>query len=435
MRRLSLALLLAAFAARTLTAAGHAAPAGGFERYFTAKTMRIDLCHTGTAQSETYSLDEVREEPYWAGNPRNLIDTLNLGTEILRVFDLETNEMIYSRGFCSLFDEWKTTDEAIAGFPRTFSESIIIPFPKGRVQVRIDARDRMNVFRPVYDLVVDPSDYHVNTEHRDAAFRVRELIDSGPPANKVDIVVLGDGYNANEMHKLRADADRLIGVLFGVEPFKSRKRDFNVRLVETISAESFVDEPRERAYRDNLLGLSFNAFDIPRYMLTFDNKAVRDAAGNAPYDIVIIIANAKRYGGGGIYNLYSDASVDNEFSGYVFTHEFGHAFAGLGDEYYSSEVAYNDLYPKGMEPWEPNITALLDTTRIKWRDLITPGTPIPTPADSLHAGVVGAFEGAGYSAKGLYRPCLDCIMFSKKLGPFCPVCRRAIERVIDSYTK
>jgi hypothetical protein len=435
MRRLSLALLLAAFAARTLTAAGHAAPAGGFERYFTAKTMRIDLCHTGTAQSETYSLDEVREEPYWAGNPRNLIDTLNLGTEILRVFDLETNEMIYSRGFCSLFDEWKTTDEAIAGFPRTFSESIIIPFPKGRVQVRIDARDRMNVFRPVYGLVVDPSDYHVNTEHRDAAFRVRELIDSGPPANKVDIVVLGDGYNANEMHKLRADADRLIGVLFGVEPFKSRKRDFNVRLVETISAESFVDEPRERRYRDNLLGLSFNAFDIPRYMLTFDNKAVRDAAGNAPYDIVIIIANAKRYGGGGIYNLYSDASVDNEFSGYVFTHEFGHAFAGLGDEYYSSEVAYNDLYPKGMEPWEPNITALLDTTRIKWRDLITPGTPIPTPADSLHAGVVGAFEGAGYSAKGLYRPCLDCIMFSKKLGPFCPVCRRAIERVIDSYTK
>jgi hypothetical protein len=421
--------------AQVFAAGRPAAPTPAFERFFTPKSLRIDLYHTGTAHEETYSLDEVRVEPFWAGSPRNLIDTLNLGSSILRVFDLETNAMIYSRGFCTLFDEWKTTAEAIADFPRTYHESLIIPCPKGRVEVRIDTRDRRNVFRPAFDVVVDPSDYHVNTEHRFAGFRVRQIIDNGPPGNKVDIAVLGDGYGANEIHKLRTDADRLLDVLFGAEPFKSRKTDFNVRLVESISAESFVDEPREKKYRDNLLGLAFNTFDIPRYMLTFSNKAVRDVAGNVPYDIVIIIANSKRYGGGGIFNLYSDCSADNEFSGYVFTHEFGHAFAALGDEYYSSEVAYNDLYPKGMEPWEPNITALLDTTRMKWGDLIRPGTPIPTPDDSTHSGVVGAFEGAGYSAKGLYRPCRDCIMFSKKIGPFCPVCRRAIDRMIDSYTK
>ncbi len=434
MRRLAL-ILLAAAAGTAAAAAGPPGPAVPFDRFFTTKSLRIDLYHTGTAKTETYALDETRIEPVWGGNPRVLIDTLNLGTSIVRVYDLGTNQMIYSRGYCALFDEWKTTSEAIAGFARTFSESILIPCPKGKVQVRIDARDRANVFRPVFDIVVDPADYHVRTERRDARFRVLSLLDHGPPSNKVDVVILGDGYTANETHKLRKDADRLLAVLFATEPFKGRKTDFNVRLVETVSAESSVDEPRERLYRDHLLGLSFNTFDIPRYMLTFANKAVRDAAGNAPYDIVVILANAKRYGGGGIYNLYSDTSVDNEFSGYVFTHEFGHAFAALGDEYYSSEVAYNDLYPKGMEPWEPNITALLDTTKVKWGALVKLGTPLPTPADSLHRGVVGAFEGAGYSAKGLYRPCLDCIMFSKKQGPFCPVCARAIERVSDSCVK
>jgi hypothetical protein len=303
------------------------------------------------------------------------------------------------------------------------------------VQVRIETRDKKNIFKPVYDLVVDPSDYHISDERSFTRFRVRELIDNGPAANKVDLVILGDGYGENEMHKLRKDADALLAVLFDKEPFKSRKGDFNVRLVESVSEESGAVEPREGKYPSTILGCSYNAFDIPRYMLTFSNRVMRDVAANAPYDIIVVIVNTKRYGGGGIFNLYSAASSDNEFSGYVFTHEFGHAFAGLGDEYYSSEVAYNDIYPRGTEPWEPNITALLDTTRIKWGDLIRKGTPIPTPNDSTYAGVVGCFEGAGYSAKGLYRPCRDCIMFSKKVQPFCPVCRRAIERIIDYYTK
>jgi hypothetical protein len=434
MRRLCLFVMAVVLGARTV-AADRPAAGPDFERFFAAKALRIDLYHTGDAKGETYSLDEVRIEPYWAGNPANLLDTLNLGSCILRVFDIKTNTMIYSRGYSTLFDEWKTTNEAIAGFPRTVHESLIIPLPKAPVQVRIDTRDRKNVYRPVYDLVVDPADYHVGNERRFAGVRVRQLLDGGPSPNRVDVVVLGDGYDQNEMHKLRGDAERLLNALFDTEPFKSRKRDFNVRLIEAASADSGVDEPREGKYRNSMFGLSFNAFDISRYMLTFSNKVIRDVVGNAPCDAVILIANTKRYGGGGIFNLYSAGCSNNEFDAYVFTHEFGHSFAGLGDEYYSSQVAYNDLYPKGMEPWEPNITALLDTARVKWGDLILEGTPVPTPDDSAHAGVVGAFEGAGYSAKGLYRPCRDCIMFSKKVGPFCPVCRRAIERMIDYYTK
>jgi len=208
-----------------------------------------------------------------------------------------------------------------------------------------------------------------------------------------------------------------------------------VHLIESVSDESGVDDPRRGIYRNNLLGCSFNSLELDRYMLSLENRTIRDIAAKAPYDAIIILANEQKYGGGGIFNLYATCISDNEFDGYVFTHEFGHSFAGLGDEYFTSEVAYNEMYPRGIEPWEPNITALLDPEHPKWEDLIEEGTAVPTPDDSLHAGVVGCFEGAGYSAKGLYRPYRECRMFTKGLLPFCPVCRRAIERMIDFHTK
>jgi hypothetical protein len=158
---------------------------------------------------------------------------------------------------------------------------------------------------------------------------------------------------------------------------------------------------------------------------------------------------------------------------YVFVHEFGHSFAGLGDEYYSSDVAYTDFYPADVEPWEPNLTALLEGRDLKWGHLVADGTPIPTPwekalydslvtvrgdldtesatydedvakidaersgilEESAYSGKVGAFEGAGYASEGVYRPALDCRMFSKSLAPFCPVCMEAIERMIDFHTE
>jgi len=404
-----------------------------FSRFFTEGALRIDLFHVGDANSEEYILDELIREPYWAGNPSNLLDTLNLGNYMVRVFDLKTNEMIFSKGYCCIFGEWKTTSEA-GRMKRVFHESVIIPYPRKPVQVRIDRRDRRNIFRSLFDVVVDPADYHISNERRFQKFRIRKLMVNGPCGHKVDIVVIGEGYTANEIHKMRKDAKRLLGVLFDTEPYRSRKRDFNVRLIEAVSPESGVDEPRKGKYRNSILGFSFNTFDIERYMLSTNNKVIRDVASLAPYDAIIVMVNTERYGGGGIFNLYAVSISDNEYSGYVFTHELGHSFAGLADEYYSSKVAYNDMYPRGVEPWEPNITALLDTTNVKWGDMIKPGTPVPTPDDSTYDGVVGCFEGAGYAAKGLYRPYRNCRMFSKGLVDFCPVCRRAIEKMIDFYT-
>jgi hypothetical protein len=267
--------------------------------------------------------------------------------------------------------------------------------------------------------------------------------------------------------------------LFDEEPFKSRRGDFNVRALDLASAESGVNRPNAGVFRRTPVSAEYNIFDSERYVLTLDNRALRDAASAAPYEFIEILVNDKTYGGGGIFNDQATASVDSAFSPYVFVHEFGHHFAALADEYYTSDVAYEPGGPEKVEPWEPNVTALRDPATLKWRDLVTPGTPVPTPwekrafeqhtaeiqtrrreirarnapeaeMDALFkeqslwdtkllssmssSHQVGAFEGASYEAHGLYRPEADCIMFTRDPVGFCRVCRRAIARIIDLYS-
>jgi len=450
-----------------------------FDRFFVDKTMRVDYYHTGTKTEEIYSLDQVYEEPFWAGSKVNLIDTLNVGKYLLKVFDLKTNQLIYSRGYSSIFGEWQTTDEAAQGIYRTFHETVRFPFPRRPVQVVIAARDRENRFQDKWSTTIDPYSRFVNRERRDRGFKLDEIFINGPPEKKVDLLILGDGYTAAEMEKFRKDVRRLVKALFETSPFKERKKDFNVRALEVISLESGIDEPRKNIWRQTALGASFNSLDTPRYILTLDNRTLRDIASAAPYDFLYILINTRRYGGGGIFQLYSTSMTgapkpELEWQvEYVLVHEFGHSFAGLADEYYTSAVAYSEFYPLGVEPWEPNITALLNPETLKWKEFIEAGTPLPTPwdkatYDSLETarrkldrnapdyyekrnaifaqekellkkqkywGKVGAFEGAGYSSKGLYRPFLDCRMFSLSLVGFDPVCRAAIERMIDFYSR
>lgn len=408
-----------------------------FDRFFEDKTMRVDYYHTGTKTEEIYSLDEVWEEPIWAGSKVNLIDTLNLGKYLLMVFDLKTNQLIYSRGFCSLFREWQTTEEAEKGVYRTFHESVRFPYPRGKVQVIIAARDEENAFHEVFSTVIDPESRFVKRERRFTDLEVKAIMKNGPSSKKVDLLIIGDGYTPEEMAKFHKDVNHFMGVLFSTSPFKENKGRFNVWIIEVPSGESGPDEPRRCLFRNTALDCSFNTLDLPRYLMTYDNKTLRNIAANAPYDQLYILVNTHRYGGGGIFNLYAVCISDNKWSDYVFLHEFGHSFAGLADEYYSSKVTYVEFYPPGVEPWEPNITALLDTTKVKWGHLITSGVPIPTPPDTTkYVDVVGCFEGAGYVAKGLYRPCLNaCIMFSRSSARFCPVCREAIQRVIDFYSR
>ena len=442
------------------------------------KTMRLDFYHTGNAAQELFSVDRIVLEPLpWPGNPRRPIDETNLGKYLFEVRDQKTNRLLYSRGFASIYSEWETTDEAKT-VNRTFQESLRFPAPSAPVQILLKKRDGRNLFREIWATSVDPRDIFVVNAKINPPARVLEIEKNGEPSEKVDLLILGDGYPAAESSKFERDARRLTNILFQTSPFKERRRDFNVWALSPPAAESGISRPSTGAHRDSPLGATYDAFGSERYVLTFDNQAFRRTASFAPYDFVEILANNRTYGGGGIFNLYGTVAADSAWSPYVFVHEFGHHFAGLADEYYTSPVAYAPATER-VEPWEPNVTALLDPKNLKWRDFVGADTPLPTPwgkeafenysreiqrrrreirsqgrpeqemdalfreelahekelfAREKYANRAGAFEGANYEAKGYYRPQVDCLMFTRT-DAFCAVCRHAIERVIDLHSR
>jgi len=470
-----------------------AQPHPDFQQYFTDHTMRIDYNHMGDAEAEYISLDKIYQQGTWAGSTTNLIDEFNQGRYYVKIYDEETDNLIYSKGFDSIFGEYKTTTPASNGILRTYHESALIPYPKATVKFAIEARDRENVLHEIFSQSIDPDDVNIIQEPVDEDIEVINVVESGSPHNKVDIALIAEGYTISEREKMTEDLRKFTQVLFSQEPYKSHRSDFNIYGVFKPSDQSGVDEPNHGSFVNTPVNASFNSLGSPRYLLTEDNKALRDIAAAAPYDALFIMVNHNRYGGGGIYNFYCTFTTDNQWYEYLFLHEFGHSFTGLGDEYYTSSTAYNEFYPKGIEPTEPNITALIPE-ELKWADLATTGIAIPTPwakakydsmstafekirqelndriarmeregspegeiqsleeqaellsrehadiLDSLlinsqYAGQVGAFEGAGYVSEGLYRPMLDCIMFSKGSKPYCDVCEQAIIRVINYYTE
>jgi len=443
-------------------------------------TMRVDYYHTGNATEERFSLDRLVIEPLaWPGNRAKPLDDTNRGKYFFEVVDAASGRTLYSRGFASIYGEWETTGEA-KQINRTFSESLRFPALDRPARIVVKKRDAKNRFQDVWTFTVDPADKFI--ERGAATFDAGGLLklhDAGDPATKLDFLILGDGYTSAERAKFERDAKRLVGILFATSPFKERQQDINVWGLCPASAESGISRPSQGIHRRTPVGATYDAFDSERYVLTFDNRAFRDIAANAPYEAVEILVNSQTYGGGGIYGLYSTVAADSLWAPYIFVHEFGHHLAGLADEYYTSDVAYLPSAER-VEPWEPNVTALLDPAALKWKDLVTPGTPVPTPwpkaefeaysrstqerrrqiraanrpeseMDALfteemahetallgsapYAGKVGAFEGANYEARGQYRPQSDCIMFTRDKVPFCAVCRRAIEQIIDLYSR
>ena len=378
-------------------------------------TIRLDYHHRGGPGGERIEFDRVVAEGPWAGSLTQLVDTSGLGKYLVEVVDRRSGRVVYSRGFASLFAEWETTPEFKKG-NQYFHESVRFPRPDGPVRVAIKKRNFKAVFEEIWNTDVDPR-VLPSAGGRPQVGRLSPLFEHGPPHAKVDLLLISDGYLSGDLSKFRSDAARLIERLFELEPFKTRRADFNVRLLE-IAGQA--------------LNVEYNIFGLERYALTQENRVLRDIAGSAPYDLVAILLNNSKFGGGGIFNQQSTVAAGNPAADYVFIHELAHNLAGLGDEYVGN-VTYETGAPQTVEPWEPNITALLDPPGLKWRDLVEPATPIPTPMS--YAGKVGAFEGAGYEARGLYRSEAECIMGSRKTIPFCRVCQRAISRIIDLHTR
>src|SRR5580658_4351115 len=461
-----------------LSFAGSAAVSSSLPR-----TLRVDYYHSGNSREEWFSMDRVVLEPLeWPGNLSKSIDESELGNYLFEVRDQANGKLLYSRGFDSVFGEWKTTEEALHG-NRTFSESLRFPNPEAPVEVWLKERvasglheGRKQVWRDVWKTVVDPKDKFIDRSRPPSPGALLELQKMGDSANKVDLLVLGDGYTAAERAKFERDARRFMDALFSTSPFREHQKDFNVWGLCPAAEESGVSRPSSGIYRRSPVGAAYDTFGTERYVITTENRTLRDVASFAPYEFIEILVNGQTYGGGGIFNQYATVAIDNLWAGYVGVHEFGHHFAGLADEYYTSEVAYLPATSK-TEPWEPNVTAMLDPANLKWKDLVAAGTPVPTPWDEEEferlqreiqkqrkelraagrpeaemdellrkerekveamlgsqkfAGRVGAFEGANYQATGYYRPEVNCIMFTRHLT-FCAVCRRAIERVIGMY--
>jgi IgA Peptidase M64/Peptidase M64 N-terminus len=401
-----------------------------FDKYFTGKVLRFDFMLAGNSQKTEVFPVGMKEEPYWAGSNKNLTDPFNYGNFKYEVFDEEGNILIYSRGFCSLFQEWQTTDEA-RQTQRSFYEVATMPFPKNKIRFVLSMRQRDGLFTVLYETRIDPSDYFIINE-KPVNTPVTRIYGKGDPNTSVDLAFIAEGYRADEMGKFREDVKKMADVLFSEPPFSEFKERFNIWAVEAVSQDSGTDVPGERIYANTALNSGFYTFNIDRYLTTRDIKAVNDYAAAVPHDNIIVLINSTRYGGGGVYNYYSGTTTGHPLSPKVFMHEFGHGFAGLADEYYSSSVAYNEFYPLNVEPWEPNITTLVNFDS-KWKKDIPKGVPVPTPEEEKYSNVTGLFEGGGYSAKGIYRPEMDCRMKSNGPKGFCTVCMNAIRKMIGFY--
>jgi hypothetical protein len=441
-------------------------------------TMRVDYLHSGNALDEHYALERVVVEPLpWPGNLRQTIDTTNRGNNMVEVVDAKTGKLLYSRGFSTVFAEWRSTEEA-ARINRGFEESVRFPRPEQPVRVRILKRDERNLFSVVWTADVNPDAQDVIRKQPPAPVKPIGIRVNGPSEDKVDLLIVGDGYTQAEMKKFEAAARRLADHLFQVSPFKERAKDFNVWAIALPTEESGVSRPSTGVHHASKLGARYDIFGSERYVLTTDNRALRELAQYAPYEFIEILVNNETYGGGGIFGQFSTAAADNDWANYLFVHEFGHHFAGLADEYYTSPVAYATGGER-REPWEPNATALHDPANLKWKKFVKEGTPLPTPwpkeayetasrayqkeraalrADNRpesemsalfrrdlqqsnelfsrdpHRHTVGAFEGANYEATGYYRPEMQCIMFDRS-DTFCSVCADAIGTIIDLYSR
>jgi hypothetical protein len=407
-------------------------PQEKFSAFFENKSLRMDYIHAGTENNSSIYLKEFREEPFWGGSKFNLTDTFKYGDYLLEMYDSVSGQLIYSRGYNTLFKEWQTTEQA-NHLQKSFYESVVMPYPVNTVRIVIQKRNRQLQFENFYEIFLNPHNLFIRRDPP-PSYKTHQIVYSGDPSQKLDIVFLSDGYTSDEMPKFIADVKRFAGDMQKWKPYNKLADKINVWAVEAPSQESGTDFPEKNIWKNTVLNSEFYTFNIERYLTTEDYKTVRDIASCVPYDQICILVNTDKYGGGGIYNFYTLFAANNTYSEYLFMHEFGHGFVCLADEYYDPDVAYHNYYNIFTEPYEANITTLINF-KSKWQDMVSPGVPVPTPADSIYFGKVGAFEGAGYMAKGIYRPAWDCSMRSVSFNNFCPACRRAIRQMVEFYAK
>lgn len=411
------------------------AAAQQFDRHFDGRTLRLDYIFAGDTARQHIALDRMSVLPGWYGKRARLAELPVEGNGQITVRSAQTGDTLYRNSFSTLFQEWLTYPEA-ATTQRSFENVFLVPMPRETVDITVDLRDNRRRVVTTMTHRVDPTDILIAHKGEQAAAPVVTLQQAADTTRCIHIAYVAEGYRADEMDTFLSDARAATEAIFAHEPFRSTRQRFNIVAVESPSQDSDVSHPAQGVWRNTALSSHFDTFYSSRYLTTLRLSTLHDWLAGVPYEHIIVLVNSSTYGGGGILNSYNLTTCHQRHFLPVVVHEFGHSFAGLADEYaYDNEPL--PMYPHDVEPWEQNITTRVDFAS-KWADMVAPGTPLPTPlsTDTLTATRrVGLFEGAGYSLNGVYRPVQDCRMRVNDVPDFCPVCQRALKRIIDFYTE
>lgn len=395
------------------------------------RTLRIDYNLSGSKSQQHISLTNRCSFSGWAGRTAHT-DSLPLqGNGDITLRDAQTQRILYRQSFSTLFQEWLTTEEAVRT-ARSFEHTLLLPMPAAPADVTLRLYGGQPADTLAFTHRVDPADLLIRNLDTAPVPPHRYLWQGEGEGNKIDVAIVAEGYTAEQAEAFYADAAAAVESILAHEPFNSLASRFNFVAVAAQSRDSDVSIPKEGLWRQTALGSHFSTFYSDRYLTTPNVRQLHDLLARIPYEHVIILANTDTYGGGGIYNAYTLTTTHHAAFKPVVVHEFGHSFGGLADEYYYDDQ-YENFYSSNIEPWEQNITTLANF-QSKWQDMLPAGTPIPTEPCKENAEKIGVFEGGGYMSKGVYRPCQDCRMKTNECAAFCPVCQRALKRLIEFYT-
>lgn len=404
-----------------------------FADHFADKTLRVDYIFNGNAAGQAICLDGLSALPTWAGRKHHLAELPLQGNGQIIMRNAASGKTIYTTSFSSLFQEWLETDEA-RNVTKGFENTFLLPYPLQPVEIEIILLDPRRNVRASMKHIVHPNDVLIEQKGNSHITPHKYLLHNDSPEKCIDVAILAEGYTLQEMQTFYEDADIACKSIFDHEPFKSMKKRFNVVAVASPSTDSGVSVPRLNEWKHTAFGSHFSTFYSDRYLTTSRVKAIHDALAGIPYEHIIILANTEEYGGGGIYNSYTLTTAHHPMFRPVVVHEFGHSFGGLADEYFYDNDVMTDTYPLDIEPWEQNISTQVDFAA-KWKDMLSENTPVPTPAEVSENYPTGVYEGGGYSAKGIFRPAENCRMRTNEYPAFCPVCQRALRRIIEFYTE
>ena len=404
-----------------------------FADHFADKTLRVDYIFNGNASGQAICLDGLSALPTWAGRKHHLAELPLQGNGQIVMRNAASGKTIYTTSFSSLFQEWLETDEA-RNVTKGFENTFLLPYPLQPVEIEITLLDPRRNVRASMKHIVHPNAVLIEQKGNSHITPHKYLLHNDSPEKCIDVAILAEGYTLQEIQTFYEDADIACKSIFDHEPFKSMKKRFNVVAVASPSTDSGVSVPRLNEWKHTAFGSHFSTFYSDRYLTTSRVKAIHDALAGIPYEHIIILANTEEYGGGGIYNSYTLTTAHHPMFRPVVVHEFGHSFGGLADEYFYDNDVMTDTYPLDIEPWEQNISTQVDFAA-KWKDMLSENTPVPTPAEVSENYPTGVYEGGGYSAKGIFRPAENCRMRTNEYPAFCPVCQRALRRIIEFYTE